>query len=336
MKAMLLDRFGGPEVLAPRDVPAPLPGPDEVRIRVAAAGVNFGDTVVRAGGAPVAIDLPLVPGSEVAGTVEALGAGVKRPELGTRVLAPLFLAGRLGGGYAELATMDAGLLVSLPDDIGFDQAVALSMQGLTAWLLMRQFPVAGRRVLVTAAAGGVGSLVVQLARLGGAATVAAAAGTPEKLDHTLALGADVAVNYDRADWADAVRATTDGHGPDIVFETVGGAIREASFDVLAPTGTMVIYGGSSGGGFASDAIAPDRIGALINRNQSVAGFSMWPLLGDRAAVRSLLDACYDELFALVREGRLVVTASSRPLAEAADSHRALQARRTIGKTVLMP
>src|SRR5262245_36209226 len=129
MRAVVLDRVGGPDVLALRETSDPVPGPNEALIRVAAAGVNFGDLIVRSGGAPIAIDLPLVPGSEVAGTVEAVNSGGHDVAAGKRVLAPLFLAGKLGGGYAELTVLDADLLVPVPDDIGFDQALALSMQG---------------------------------------------------------------------------------------------------------------------------------------------------------------------------------------------------------------
>jgi NADPH2:quinone reductase len=337
VKAVVIDRFGGPEVLELREVPTPSPGRDEALIRVAAAGINFGDTVVRAGGAPIAIDFPLIPGSEIAGRVEQIGDRVKGMAVGDRVAAPLFLAGRLGGGYAEFVTLDADLLVPLPDHIGFDQATSLSMQGLTAWLLLRQIPVRGRTVLIHAAAGGVGSLLVQLAKVRGAMTVVATAGATEKLSLACRLGADVAVNYREEDWPERVRAAAGVRGPDVIFDSVGGRVRRDSLELLAPLGTLVVYGGSTGGGYASDSIQSAQVAGLIVKNQSVTGFSMWPLLPDRAAVKALLAECYAELFGLIVSGGLkTIVATPYGLTDAHAAHRALAARETVGKLILAP
>jgi NADPH2:quinone reductase len=337
MKAIAIDRCGGPDVLELREVSLPEPAEGEVRIRVHTAGVNFGDTVVRAGGAPIEIPFPLIPGSEVVGVVDCLGPGVEGIPLGSRVAGPLFLAGRLGGGYAEYATIPADLLVPLPEDIQEGQAATLLLQGLTALLLLRQTPVQGKTVLVHAAAGGVGSLALQLARLRGASAVIATAGSEEKLALASRLGATSVVNYRDRDWPEKVRAALDGHGPGIIFDSVGGEVRRQSLELLAPLGVLVLYGGSVGGGYASDHLEAAQVAQLMMQSQSVTGFSLWPLLSDRATIRNLTNDCYAELFALVQSRQLeTVIGTPYPLADAREAHRSLEARETIGKILLQP
>jgi NADPH2:quinone reductase len=179
MKVITVARFGGPEVLSCEDVPAPVIGPREARIRVELAGVNFGDVVLRSGHA-FDIPRPYVPGCEVAGVVEAIGTEVSGIAVGARVAAPLFTTGRLHGGYASEVVFDAARLVPLPDDLPYEAAIALQVQGISAWRVFDCAPIVDRTVLVHAGAGGSGSLMVQLARTRGASRVLATASSEEK------------------------------------------------------------------------------------------------------------------------------------------------------------
>lgn len=328
MKAVLLRRFGGPDVLETVDLPRPTPGPGEVRIRVRAAGVNFAETLMRENRYALTPPLPAVLGSEVAGEVEAVGAGVDLA-LGTRVIAPLFAAGLFFGGYAEEVVAPAEWLVPIPDAVDFDTATALTVQGTTAALLLERAPVAGKSVLVDAAAGGVGSLLLQLARRAGASRVIAAAGSPEKRAFALALGADAAIDYGAEDWSEAVRAANGGAGPDVIFDSVGGRVTEDCLALLAPLGRMVIFGALN---IQSFGLGVAELTRLIFANQSVTGFAAAPLLTPDRCRAILAD-----LFALVVAGDLTVTIGAvHSLAEAGAAHAALEGRRTIGKIVLRP
>lgn len=331
MKAVLVERFGGPEVLRYAEVAAPEPGPGEALVRVKAAGVNFGDTVIRAGGAPLVLEPPFILGSEAAGVVERLGPGVTNIAVGDRVAAPLFVGGRLGGAYAELVAVDAGLLVPLPDYLDFELAAALLLQGLTVIWLLEHVPATGRRVLIHAAAGGTGGLLVQLARHSGAQQIIATASSPKKLALARELGADVGVNYTRPDWVDEVRAATGGRGPAVIYDPVGGEIRRRSFELLAPRGTLVVYGDASGEGPGS--IGAQEMAGLSLKNQFVTGFSGWLLFDEPGR----LARSYAQLFELVATGALRVRLGRRyALADAAAAHQALVARETAGKLVLIP
>lgn len=323
MRAIEFTSFGGPEVLRPVERPRPTPGPGEALVRVAVIGVNLAETLQRQDRYAVTPPLPAIPGSEAVGWLEALGPGASGPAIGTRVAAPLFAAGRFLGGYAEYVTLPAEWLAPLPDGLDFDQAAALLVQGLTALYLLRQAPPAGRRVLVTAAAGGVGSLLLQLARRAGAAEVLAAASSAEKLDFARRLGADRGFDYSQADW------TRDLPAPDLVYESVGGAVTPALLQALAPGGRLLIYGALNIQSFQLG--VPELLG-LIFRNQWVGGFALAPLL-DPAGLKAGLA----ELFALALSGALAVTIDGRfPLAEAAAAHRALESRATRGKLLLVP
>lgn len=337
MKAVSIQQFGGPEVLRVAEIEKPRVGNTDVLIRVAAAGVNYGDSVVRRGGAPVPVAMPLIPGCEVAGIVEQVGADVKSVAPGDRVVAPLFVAGRLDGGYAEFAAIAAELVFPIPDHVGFEQATAFAMQGLTAWLLLRQSPVEGRIVVVHAAAGGVGSLLVQLARQQGARAVIATAGSADKLALATRLGADSVVSYRADGWWEQVRDRTNSRGPDIIFESVGGEVRRRSLEILAPSGELAIFGATAVGGLSGDPLDGAQVGNLIARNQSIRGFSMWPLLPDRKTARQLVGQVYGALFELIGEGKLEpVIGGTYRLDEAVAAHQALEERRTVGKTVLLP
>lgn len=326
MKAVQFSRFGGPEVLEVVNVPAPVPQAGEVLIRVRAAGINFFEVLMRADRYAVTPQLPMFPGVEVAGVVEAVGQGVDAALLGRRVAAPLFASQRPHGGYSEQVTISADLAVPLPDEILFEEATALMVQGLTALHLLRQSPCEGRTVLVPAAAGGVGSLLIQLTKLKGTAKVIAAAGGKAKLDLALSFGADAAVDYTNPDWPARVRDVTDGAGVDIIYDTVGGALTGASLQALASGGELVFAALGRYGLAASD------LEAMIGRNQSLRGFALLPLLSPDVLKTSL-----SELFQLAASGRLRVAIGGRfPLDQAGEAHRLLDERRSTGKVVLMP
>jgi NADPH2:quinone reductase len=326
MRAIQLNRFGGPDVLDVVEMSKPLPQAGEVLMRVRAAGVNFFEVLMRGDRYAVTPDLPVILGVEAAGTVEALGQGVDTPLIGTRVAAPLFASKRPFGGYADYVTIDAKLAVPLPETLSFEDATALMVQGLTAFHLLRQSPPAGKSVLVTAAAGGVGSLLVQLAKRQGASAVIAVAGSRPKLDLALSLGADAAVDYSTSDWPMRVREAAGGAGVDVVYDIVGGSMTAASLEALAPGGELVFAA------LGRYAIGASELEAMITRNQSLRGFALLPLLSADG-----LRASLSELFHLAAGGQLAVTQGGRyPLDQANEAHRSLEERRSTGKVVLIP
>lgn len=326
MRAIQLTGFGGPDVLDVVDMPKPEPQGGEVLVRVHAAGVNFFEVLMRADRYAVTPQLPMILGVEAAGVVETIGQGVDAKLLGARVAAPLFASSHPFGGYAEYVTIDAGLAVPLPETLSFEDATALMVQGLTALHLLRQSPPAGKSVLIGAAAGGVGSLLVQLVKRGGASRIVAAAGSKSKLDLAVSLGADGAVDYSQADWVAAVREATGGAGVDIVYDTVGGSLTAAALAALAPCGELVFAA------LGRYALSTADLEAMIGRNQSLRGFALLPLLSPAGLRENLSD-----LFQLAAGGALLVTTGARfPLGQASEAHRLLDDRRSTGKVVLVP
>ncbi|MEO5760111.1 MAG: zinc-binding dehydrogenase [Mesorhizobium sp.] len=326
MRAVQLSRFGGPDVLEMVDLPTPQPQAGEALVRVHAAGINFFEVLMRGDRYAVTPQLPMVLGVEAGGVVEAVGQGVDKGLLGTRVAAPLFVSKHPYGGYADYVTIDATLAVPLPDALSFEDATALLVQGLTAFHLSRQSPPRGKSVLVSAAAGGVGSLLVQLARRDGASQVIAVAGGTAKLDLALSLGADAAIDYSQPDWVAQVKQATSGAGVDIVYDTVGGSLTAASLQALAPGGELVFAA------LGRYAIGASDVQDMIGRNQSLRGFALLPLLSP-----GVLNASLSALFQLVASGALVVAkGSSFPLDQAGEAHRLLEQRRSTGKVVLVP
>ncbi len=329
MRSVQINRFGGPEVFEVVENPTPTPGPGQVLVQVRAAGINFAETLMRENRYAVTPELPAVLGTEVAGTIESFADGVGGLAVGARVAAPLFAAGSYFGGYADHVLIEAGLVVPLPDALPFEDATALMIQGLTALYLTKQAPPRGKAVLVTAAAGGVGTLLVQLAKRARAKTVIAAASTAKKLDFARSLGADVGVNYTKADWVEQARAASGGAAPDIIYESVGGAVTRASLDALAPLGQLVVYGALNIQEFQLG--VPELLG-LIFKNQSVTGFAFAPLLTPERLRTGLA-----EMFELAVGGQLKVTiGGTYPLERAGEAHRALEGRSTTGKLVLIP
>lgn len=335
MKAVRFDEFGGPEVLRYVTVPDPSPGPGEVLIRVEAAAVNWSDTIRRRDGAyPFPTPLPFVPGAEVAGTVEALGEGVEGPPVGTPVFA---LAGGDGSsGYAELAVASAAMVIPRPAHVPAEEAASILVAGGTAMLALREAGALqpGETVLIEGAGGGVGSYAVQVAAALGAGCVIAAAGTPARGDLAQTLGAALVVDYSEPGWAEQVRDATGGRGADVVLETVGAPTISEAFASLAPFGRMVVLGCASG---RPGALSAEEQHALFYRpvtNQVVTGFNLGLYFGMRpqVAVSALTD-----VIELVASGRIQVHVGARfPLADAAEAHRVLESRGTVGKIVLIP
>jgi len=325
MRAVQLSRFGSPDVLELIETPTPVPQAGEVLIEIHASGVNYFEVLMRQDRYAVTPELPTVFGVETAGTIVRLGEGINLP-VGSRVAVPLFAFGRYGGGYADYIAVDAGAVIPIPDDLSFEVAVALMVQGLTALHAHRRSPPKDKTVLVTAAAGGVGSLMVQLAKRAGAHQVIAAAGSAAKLDLVRSLGADVGVNYTDAGWSRSVLEVTAGRGVDLIYDFVGGVLTTGCIDVLAPSGELVF------GALGRVGLDSATLETLFARNQSLKGFALLPLLTPDNVRADLA-----ELFTLAASNELKVMIGGRyPLAEVADAHRAIEERRTMGKVVLTP
>ena len=303
----------------------PVPAAGELLVRVEAAGVNYADTVRRWGDHyPVPTPLPAIAGAEFVGTVEGVGEGVERAWLGTRVI-----AAPPGSAYAQWATVPQSLAFRMPGSLHAHQALALFIQGLSAALILRRAArlQKGEHVLVQGAAGGVGSLGVQLAKLYGAGTVFGAASSADKRARVLALGADHALDYSVPGWSAAIREQTGGHGVDVVMEMTGGDVFAESLGSLAPGGRIAVYGIASRKPFA---VPSER---LISRGQTVTGFYLGLYLRDRP----LIDATLAELAAWLQAGRLNIEATTiMPLSAAADAHRLIESRQSTAKIILVP
>ena len=326
MHAIRLHTFGPAENLTYEEVEAPLPGPGQVRIAVAAAGVHLLDTALREGQPgplPAPTALPTIPGREVAGTVESLGEGVAGLWLGRRVVAHLGFA---PGGYAELAVTDVDRVHEIPANLDPAQAVAMIGTGRTA-MGIAQFAELGPDAVavIPAAAGGIGTLLVQYAKNAGA-TVIGLAGGPAKTARVAANGADLAVDYTDPGWAEKVRAHLAGRTPTIIFDGVGGTVAREAVALLGPGGKHLVFGWSAEG-------IKDGTPYLVDGvSQQVLGPVMMRKAGGPNPMRTL------ELRALTEAaaGRLTPAVQRFPLADAAAAHRALQTRGTTGKVVLEP
>jgi NADPH2:quinone reductase len=315
MRAIQQTEFGGPEVLRLVEVAVPAPGDGEVLVRVTRAGLNFADTHQRRNEYLAAADLPLIPGAEVAGV---------REDTGERVVA---LCGT--GGYAEYATAPEALTFQIPEGVSDGTALALLLQGLTAWHLYRTSArvQTGETVVVHAAAGGVGSLAVQLGRPMGAGRVIATASTAEKRALALELGADAAVDAAPAGLADRLVECNDGRRVDVVLEMAGGKVFDESLAALQPFGRLVTYGIASGEG---NQVHTRR---LMRHSASVVGFWLAHCLGRPEMVGDALA----DLFARAARGELrAIVGATYPLADAAQAQADLQGRRTTGKVLLDP
>jgi len=323
VRAIQITESGGPEVLIPTELPDPTPGPGELLVEVAVAGVNYIDTYQRQGIYPM--QLPFVPGMEGAGRVREVGAGVTGFATGDRVAWANTL-----GGYAELAAIPADDAVPVPDGVSDEAAVGAALQGMTAhYLLHDSHPVrAGEDVLVHAAAGGVGLLLTQWAtRLG--ARVIATVSTAEKEELARGAGAAEVIRYTEVDdLAAEVRTLTGGAGVAAVYDGVGRDTFDASLASLARRGILVLFGASSG---PVPPVDPQRL------NAAGSLFLTRPKLHDHIATRDELTARAAAVYAAVAAGELDVRIGHRyPLAEARTAHEDLQSRRTTGKLLLQP
>lgn len=323
--AIVVRALGGPEVLRLDTVALRAPGPGEVRVDVAHAGVNFAETERRRG-VYEAVSLPWVPGCEATGTIVAVGDGVRASHVGRRV-AVLAPTRETTGTYARSVVVPLARTFAIPDGLHPEVAAALPMQGLTAWHVVHTMGDvrAGQTVVVHAAAGGVGGLAAQLARLAGARVIGTTS-RASKVDAVAASGAEPLLLGEGDAWVEEVRARTGGRGADVVLDGLGARTGLADLDALALLGQVVFYGESSG---PAPAIEP---GLLYDRGLRVSALSLWAPLPDETLRQS-----FASLFTLAASGALRTPVSAvLPLAEAAEAHRRMEAGETTGKMLLVP
>ncbi|MCD7439413.1 NADPH:quinone oxidoreductase family protein [Streptomyces lincolnensis] len=328
MLAVPIDAYGGPDVLRPRELPTPVPGPGEVLVAAEAVGVGFAQTQMRADAFPAPMwhpTLPLLLGGDVVGTVAALGPGTTGVRVGDRVGAFL-----MEGAYADHMVARADTLVPVPAGLDAAEATVLPGAGpIAVGVLATAGLRPGESVLVHAAAGGIGHLVVQLARAAGAGRILAAASTPAKREFAAGLGADAVIDPTRPDWPDTVREETGGRGVDVILDSIGGATLLAGVGALAPAGRLVFYG-SAGGGTDIPRVSVMDLIAL----KAVTGFSLsaW-----RAARPHQYRDGIAELTRRLRDGTLRPAVHARlPLDQAAAGHRLIEDRLHQGRVVLVP
>jgi NADPH2:quinone reductase len=322
MKAIQVARTGGPDVLELADLPAPQPGPQDVTVAVRAIGVNFIDCYYREG--RYKAPLPFIPGQEAAGVVTAVGSAVTHVRPGDRVA----YTGTLGS-YAEVQVVPQGSVVTLPDALDFRQGAAAMLQGMTAhYLAHASYPIArGDTVLIHAAAGGVGLLLVQMAkRLG--ARVIATAGSAAKTRLAREAGADDTIDYSSQDFAVEVQRLTGGKGVHAVYDGVGKDTFDRDLEVLRPRGMLVLFGGASGAVPPFDPMRLTQKGSL---------FLTRPTLGHYIATRAELEQRAGDVLGAIARGELKLRIEHEyPLADAARAHRDLEGRKTTGKLLLIP
>jgi NADPH:quinone reductase len=322
MRAIRVSKPGGPERLVPENVPLPEPGPGEARIRVEAAGINFIDVYQRTGRYPGS--LPFTPGMEGAGVIDALGEGSEGVSIGDRVA-----WASVQGSYAEAAIVPAERLVRVPASLDSRAAAAAMLQGMTAhYLAHSTYPIRrGEVVLVHAAAGGVGLLLVQMARRLGA-TVFGTVSTEEKAELAREAGADAVILYTRTGFREEVRRLTGGIGAHVVYDSVGATTFDESLSALRPLGMLVLFGASSGAVPPFDPMELNRRGSL---------FLTRPTLHDYIADRATLLDRAGDVFGWIVDGSLRLRIErTYALEDAAEAHRDLEGRKTTGKLLLVP
>jgi len=313
MKAIQISEFGGPDVMKLVELPDPVPGAGEVLLDVTAVGINYADTHQTENSYLSPQTLPLVPGIEVVGTHDG-----KR-----------YLASVSSGGYAEKAVAHNAVIFPIPDSVSDEQALCMLIQGTTAWHLLKTMGhlKAGESVVVHAAAGGVGTIAIQLAKLWGAKVIAVTS-SDEKGALATSLGADEVVDADSENLGKALRAANGGKGVDIVLEMVGGTTFDQSLLALGDFGRMLTFGMAS-----RTAPTPVHPGSLMHGSKTISGFWLANCFGKNEMMNDVID----ELFALITDGKLKpVIGGTYPLSEAGDAHKAMLARGTTGKIVLKP
>ncbi len=336
MKQAWITKSGAPEVIELREAPDPTPGHGEVRIRVHASGVNFADIMARLGLYPDAPPLPTVVGYEVSGVVDAVGAGVSGVSAGDRVVS----LSRFGG-YSDVVCVPAGWTAPVPERLSFEQAAAIPVNYLTAWLMLVHLGNVreGDRVLVHAAAGGVGQAALQICRWKGAEVIGtASAGKHERLREA---GVAHCIDYRNEDVKAGVLAATDGRGVDIVLDAIGGRSYRDSYDVLAPLGRLYVFGATSAApgtrrnlfAAAKAILTMPRFAPIpmMNDNRGVMGVNLGHLWDQAEAMSSMLR----EILSLTDEGVFApVVDATFPLSRAGEAHAYIQARKNFGKVVL--
>lgn len=314
MKAIQITEFGGPEVMQLVDLPDPVAGPDQVLINVSAIGLNFADTVQIRNQYVTQQKLPLIPGLEVVGTTSE----------GKRVLASIS-----EGAYAQKVVAHKSAAIEIPEGVSDEAALAMLVQGTTAWHILKTFGhlVPGESVVVHAGAGGVGSVAIQLAKMWGARVIAVTS-SDEKSALAKSLGADVTVDAKSGNLAQAMLDANNGKPVDLVLEMVGGKTFDASLEVLAPFGRVIVYGMASG-----EMASPVNSISLLGTSKTITGF--W--LGHCFGKKELLDDVIAQLFILIKNGKLKpIIGATFPLSKAGDAHKAIVGRGTTGKITLDP
>lgn len=338
MKAIVLARYGTPrEAFELREVPTPEPAAGQARIAVEAFGLNYADVSARHGTYRDAPPVPCVIGYEVVGRIDGLGSGVSGPEVGTRVVAFTRF-----GGYARAAVTDARAAIPIPDDLDAGVAAALATQGCTAYFCAAEMVRlhAGDRVLVHAAGGGVGTLLVQLCKHSGC-VVYGTAGSDEKLEYLRQLGVDYPINYRRVDFGEEIRRLRGPGGLDVIFDSLGGSYVRKGLQLLAAGGRMVCLGAAARGTGRLQALQDLAFAAsfgmihpvpLLVASRSIIGVNMLRVADERPAV---LERCLKAVMALHREGVLRPTVGGRfPVERIADAHELLESRKSTGKVVV--
>lgn len=322
MKVIQFEAYGGPEVLKLTEKEKPTPKGYEVLIEIDCVGVNYADTARREGQYVVPTPLPFIPGAEVAGVVVEVGEKVTKIKAGTRVVSLIE-----SGGYSEYALSNEFSVIPLPDEISFHEAVALPLQGLSAYHILKTMGrlQPGEAVLIHAAAGGVGTIAVQLAKIFGAGKVIATASTKEKLTLAKEMGADVLIDYTQEGWELKVREATEGKGVDVALEMAGGDVFNKTLKCLAPFGRLVVFGNASRETYTMN---PQN---LMRRNQSVVGFFLPQIMKNP----DLLLPSIKDLFSYVASGKLKLTIGGvYPIEQAAEVHEEMNSRQTKGKMIL--
>ena len=334
MKAVQIKEFGSAEVLQYTTIEQPQPQAGEILIKVEAASVNYSDTSRRANASyPFPTPLPFIPGSEVAGTVAALGEGVIEPSIGTPVFA---LVGNGASGYAQYAVTPATQVIPMPPTVTSEQAAAIPVAGTSAVLIMREVAKLqqGETILIQGAAGGVGSYAVQIAKILGARQIIGATSSSAKFDSILANGADAVVDYSQPDWGQQVRKLTDGRGADVILEMRGGDGFIQNIQCLAPFGRIVVYGMASRQPLVFDEQSITQFFYDPSLNQSIHVFNLGLFFGMKPEVAG---EAMGDLIGLVASGQINVQVDTvLPLSYAAEAHRMMEAGQTTGKIVLKP
>jgi NADPH2:quinone reductase len=335
MKAVMLYEFGSPDQLRYETVVTPVPQKGQVLIKVESASVNFADVMRRRNSHyPFPTPLPVILGSEVAGTIESVGEGVTQWQVGMPVFALVGSGG--SSGYAQYAVADASQVIPIPPSLSADEACALVVAGSAALLIIKEVArlQPHESIFIPAASGGFGGYAIQLAKHYHAGKIIAGASTPQKRQIALANGADAVVDYTQANWSQQVRDITEGRGVDVALEMIGGEMFNQTLDSLAPFGRLIVYGNASSEPLEMDSERVMRTFYDPSPNQSIHVFNLglWFGLQPEKAGQAL-----GELIGLAANGVLKISVDHKlPLSQANTAHRLLEERKTTGKVVLKP